>query len=63
MPRTGAPMAQTNNMGWQAWDAYETDAEARRRALPWRTRYSWRGMILIALLASVVGAIIWTNHH
>jgi len=37
-------------MGWRAWDAYERGAEERRRALPWRERYSWRGIIVFALI-------------
>jgi hypothetical protein len=35
-------------MGWRACDAYERDAEARRRALPWRERYNWTGLALFA---------------
>jgi hypothetical protein len=46
-------------MGWRAWDAYEQDAEDRRRALPWRERYNWRGIIAIAIVVAFTVAIVW----
>lgn len=48
-------------MGWRAWDAYEQDAEDRWRALPWRERYSWRGIAALALIAVLVSLFIWVS--
>jgi hypothetical protein len=45
-------------MGWRAWDAYERDAQERWRALPWRERYSWRRIAILALIALM---ILWAN--
>jgi ferric-dicitrate binding protein FerR (iron transport regulator) len=50
--------AYTGRMGWRAWDAYERDAKERQRALPWRERYNWRGLALIAM-AVAVAALAW----
>lgn len=48
-------------MGWRAWDAYECDAQARRRTLPWRERYNWRGIAALALIAVLVSLFIWVS--
>jgi len=44
-------------MGWRAWDAYERDAEERRRTLPWQARYNWRRIVLLGLAFAVAVAI------
>lgn len=44
-------------MGWRAWDAYERDAEAQRRALPWGGRYA-RGIVAFVLIVAVAGAYL-----
>jgi hypothetical protein len=44
-------------MGWRAWDAYERDAEARRRALPWHA-----GLLPFALIVALAVALIWTKN-
>jgi len=46
-------------MGWRAWDAYDQEAKARWRALPRRERYSWRGLIALALIVALAVAIVW----
>ena len=48
-------------MGWRAWDAYERDAEVRRRALPLRKRYSWRGVLLFALILAIAAFFALAN--
>ena len=48
-------------MGWQAWDAYECDADERRHSMPWRNRYSWRGILIFTLIVAVAAAIFWTK--
>jgi hypothetical protein len=45
-------------MGWQAWAAYEREAHARWKVLPWRERYTWR-MIGGFALAAITAAILW----
>jgi endonuclease YncB( thermonuclease family) len=45
-------------MGWRAWDNYERDREARRRALPWHERYNLPGVAVFALM--VVLAVVFT---
>jgi hypothetical protein len=46
-------------MGWRAWDAYDTEAKERWRALPWRQRYSWRRVALFALI--VLAMLAWAK--
>jgi len=48
-------------MGWRAWDAYERDAEAQRRAKLWRERYSWRGVAIFVLIVALAIMIVWAN--
>ena len=50
-------------MGWRTQDAYDRDAEARRRALPWRQRYGWRVLVLvlIVLWLAVVAFGAWVG--
>lgn len=48
-------------MGWRAWDAYEREWEAQRRAKPWRERYSWRGVAIFALIVALAIMIAWAN--
>ena len=48
-------------MGWQAWDAYDQDAKDRWRALPWRERYNWRGIVAFALIISLAGAYLYAR--
>lgn len=48
-------------MGWRAWDAYEREAEARWRALPWRQRYGWRALVLFALALALTIACLWAS--
>ena len=45
------------HMGWRAWDAYERDAEAQRRALPWRGRYAL-GVIVFVLIVAAAGVYL-----
>ena len=49
-------------MGWRAWDAYESDAEARRRALPWRARYNWRNALVFAGFAALLGGYFYFSY-
>jgi hypothetical protein len=46
------------NMGWRAWDAYDTEGHARWKELPWRERYSWRTIGSIAFLV-IIAAALW----
>jgi len=52
------PFAYEVSMGWRTQDAYERDAEERRRALPWWQRYNWPGVLLFALIVAALGTII-----
>ncbi len=45
-------------MGWRAWDAYEREADERRKALTWRKRYNWRNIGGIGVIV-VIAAGIW----
>ena len=48
-------------MGWRAWDAYDREAHERWKALHWRERYSWRGLVVFALIVGCVAAYVWTK--
>jgi endonuclease YncB( thermonuclease family) len=48
-------------MGWQVWDHYESDAQARWKALPWRERYPLRAFAVLAFLAVIVAAFIYAT--
>jgi len=48
-------------MGWRTWDAYDQDAKERWRALPWRERYNWRAIAVVALLAAIVLAVLFAT--
>jgi hypothetical protein len=43
-------------MGWRGSNAYDEEAERRRRALPWRERYNWRNLTIAALILAVAAA-------
>ena len=49
-------------MGWRAWDAYEQDAEARRRVLPWRERYSWRAIFFVLTVGLATPTMIFSTN-
>lgn len=46
-------------MGWRAWDAYESEARERWRALPWRERYGWNFFRAVAVLAVIAAAFLF----
>jgi hypothetical protein len=48
-------------MGWRASDAYESDAEIRWRAMPWRKRYNWRGVAVFVLIVVATCAYLWAR--
>ena len=48
-------------MGWRAWDNYETAAHERWKALPWRERYGWRTVAVLALIAALVAALVYAG--
>jgi len=48
-------------IGWCAQDAYDRDAEERRRALPWRERYDWHALALFVLWLAVVAFGAWVG--
>jgi hypothetical protein len=54
-----APMLSPH--GWRSQDAYDTDREARRRALPWRQRYNWPGLALFAVIVALALAFLWAS--
>jgi hypothetical protein len=48
-----------NGMGWREQDAYELGRKERRRALPSRKRYNWRGITIVALIIALAGAYLY----
>jgi cell division protein FtsN len=50
-------------MGWRAWDAYERDARARVRALPWHQHYSHTGAIIFALIVAFILLVLFNVVH
>ena len=46
-------------MGWRVWDAYQQDTEERRRALPWRERFNWRGLVIFAVVIALASLYLW----
>lgn len=48
-------------MGWRAGDAYEREAQERRRALPWHQRFRWRGLAAFALIVAMAGVYLWAT--
>jgi hypothetical protein len=44
-------------MGWRTQNAYDEEAEARRRLLPWRERYNWPGVLIFAL--AICAVAVW----
>ena len=56
-----SPAGGTRRMGWRAWDAYERDEEARRRALPWHERYNWPRLALLALTVALALAYLYAT--
>jgi TRAP-type C4-dicarboxylate transport system permease small subunit len=50
-------------MGWRAWDAYEREARARVRALPWHQHYSHTGAIIFALIVAFILLVLFNVVH
>jgi endonuclease YncB( thermonuclease family) len=50
-----------SRMGWRVWDAYERDREERRRALPWRERFAWGRLALLALAVALALAYLYAS--
>jgi hypothetical protein len=41
-------------MGWRGQNAYDMEEAKRLRSLPWRERYNWRNIGLVALVAAAL---------